>query len=73
MTERAKCPMCGEGEVTRAEGGLDQSGTTYLPTTVWTCDVCLCARYEPAAPAARWRPLEFAASGAPAAPERAAA
>lgn len=72
MTERAKCPMCGEGEVTRAEGCLDQSGTTYLPTTVWTCDVCGCARYEPA-PAARWRPLEFAASGAPAAPERAAA
>jgi hypothetical protein len=57
MTERARCPICGQSEVRSAEGALDQSGTTYLPTTVWTCDACGCVRYEPA-PSARWRPLE---------------
>jgi len=73
MTERAKCPMCAHGEVTRTEGCLDQSGTTYLPTTVWTCQDCGCVRYDPA-PSARWRPVHPA--GACAAPddlERAAA
>jgi hypothetical protein len=40
--------MCRDGFLTPAEGKLDQSGRTYLPTTVWSCEVCGCARYEPA-------------------------
>ncbi len=72
MTDGAKCPMCGDTDVKRAEGCLDQSGATYLPTTVWECRVCGCVRYDPA-PSARWRPLEAAADPAPAAAERAAA
>ncbi len=56
MTDRDKCPMCADGEVTRSEGKLDQSGTTYLPTVVWTCTLCGYVRYEPA-PSARWRSL----------------
>ena len=54
MTRRAKCPMCRDGFLTATEGKLDQSGGTYLPTTVWSCDVCGCARYE-GAQASPWR------------------
>lgn len=56
MADRAKCPRCSGGTLTRSEGKLDQCGDTYLPTSVWTCDVCGCARYEPAV-AAQWRPF----------------
>lgn len=59
MKERAKCPMCAQGEVTRAEGCLDQSGATYLPTSVWSCDVCGYVRYDPA-PSARWQAMKCA-------------
>jgi hypothetical protein len=54
MTRRAKCPICRDGVLTATAGKLDQSGNTYLPTTVWSCDVCGCARYEPAK-ATTWR------------------
>jgi predicted RNA-binding Zn-ribbon protein involved in translation (DUF1610 family) len=57
MTERAKCPMCAEGEVVRGEGRLEQSGDTYLATTVWVCDSCGFVRWEPAL-GARWRSSE---------------
>ena len=56
MPEIRKCPMCSRGEVTKAEGRLDQSGATYLPTAVWTCHTCGYVRYDPAT-ATRWRPL----------------
>ena len=59
MMERVKCPMCAQGEVTKAEGCLDQSGATYLPTSVWSCDVCGYVRYDPA-PSTRWQPLKYA-------------
>jgi hypothetical protein len=55
MTPSAKCSMCADGILTRSDGRLDQSGETYLPTTVWTCDVCGCTRYESAKVVA-WRP-----------------
>jgi hypothetical protein len=54
MTRTAKCPMCADGVLTTAEGKLDQSGETYLPTTVWTCDRCGCVRYD-RAKVAGWR------------------
>ena len=38
----------------RGEGQLEQSGDTWLPTTVWTCRRCGYARYEPALEA-HWR------------------
>ncbi len=66
MIDRDKCPMCADGEVTRSEGKLEQSGATYLPTAVWTCNVCGYVRYEPAM-AAHWRPTEVRA-GSMAAP-----
>jgi hypothetical protein len=73
MKERAKCPMCPQGEVTRSEGCLDQSGATYLPTSVWSCDVCGYVRHDPA-PSARWLPLKCSeANAAPEELERAAA
>jgi ribosomal protein L37AE/L43A len=56
MIDSDKCPMCADGEVTRSEGRLDQSGATYLPTNVWTCKVCGYVRFDPAM-AARWLPL----------------
>ncbi len=55
MTERDLCPTCQAGNVRSREGRLEQSGYTYLPTTVWSCDVCGYARYEPAL-GTRWRP-----------------
>ncbi len=66
MTDRDKCPMCAAGEVTRSDGKLEQSGATYLPTAVWTCNLCGYVRYDPAM-SAQWRPLHrpaaIAASG----------
>jgi ribosomal protein L37AE/L43A len=57
MNDRARCPMCADGEVTRSEGRLEQSGNTYLPTSMWTCDTCGYVRYEPAV-VVHWRPIE---------------
>ncbi len=57
--DQAKCPMCAEGEVSRTEGKLEQSGATYLPTSVWRCNSCGYVRYDPA-PSAQWRPLAVA-------------
>jgi len=54
MPENVHCPMCDDGVAVRGEGRLEQSGDTWLPTTVWTCDRCGYARYE-AALGARWR------------------
>ena len=54
MVERLHCPMCPDGELSRGEGRLDQSGETYLPTVVWGCTTCGYARYE-AAVGATWR------------------
>jgi hypothetical protein len=53
--------MCADGVLTATEGRLDQSGATYLPTTIWSCNTCGCARYESATRVA-WRSLE---TGAP--------
>ncbi len=61
MSEHDRCPMCQAGEMTRSEGRLDQSGDTYLPTTLWSCAICGFARYEPAL-SAHWRSLAIAAS-----------
>lgn len=63
MTDHDRCPMCLAGEVVRSEGRLDQSGHTYLPTTMFSCAICGFARYEPAL-ATQWRPVD-----APAEPE----
>lgn len=54
MPENVHCPMCDDGVAVRGEGQLEQSGDTWLPTTVWTCRRCGYARYEPAL-GARWR------------------
>ena len=54
MAENVRCPMCDDGVAVRGEGRLEQSGETWLPTTVWTCDRCGYARYE-AALGAHWR------------------
>ena len=59
MPETAKCPMCAEGMLTRSEGRLDQSGNTYLPTVVWTCDTCGCVKFEPAT-VVHWRAIPVA-------------
>ncbi len=70
MPDRAHCPMCADGEVVRSEGKLDQSGNTYLPTSVWTCANCGYVRWDPAV-VVHWRPLEETRAAAPAAmPER---
>ncbi len=57
MTEGTRCPICQAGTVHRAEGRLEQSGDTYLPTTVWACEVCGYAQYESAL-GTRWRSVE---------------
>lgn len=31
------CPGCGQHDVVRGEGRLDQSGEQYLPCVTWTC------------------------------------
>jgi rubredoxin len=68
MPETKQCPMCEDGVAVRSEGRLDQSGNTWLPTTVWSCERCGYTRYE-AALGTRWRtdPVE------PPAPARRAA
>ena len=54
MVEIQHCPMCPDGELSRGEGRLDQSGETYLPTVIWDCTTCGYAHYEPAV-GASWR------------------
>ena len=54
MAEAERCPCCAAGDLERADGELDQSGATYLPTVVHSCPICGYARYEPALHAA-WR------------------
>ncbi len=54
MRENVHCPMCDDGVAVPGEGRLEQSGDTYLPTTVWACRRCGYVRYE-AALGARWR------------------
>jgi hypothetical protein len=46
--------MCDAGEVVAQEGRLDQSGDTYLPTTVRRCGLCGYAEWKPAL-GVRWR------------------
>jgi len=59
MSEGDRCPVCGNPEMNRSDGRLDQCGLTYLPTTVWSCPVCEFASYAPAL-AAHWKPTEAA-------------
>ncbi len=54
MPDYVSCPMCEDGVAVRAEGRLEQSGDTWLPTTVWTCDRCGWAHYD-AARDTHWR------------------
>ena len=54
MSDNVRCPMCADGGVVRGQGRLEQSGDTYLPTTVWSCGCCGYVRYE-AAPSAQWQ------------------
>ena len=68
MTESHRCPMCAEGELRHRDGRLEQSGNTYLPTTIWSCPACGYARWDPARGVA-WR----ATDAAPLAPLRAVA
>jgi hypothetical protein len=63
MSEPRRCPMCDGGEMVRREGRLEQSGDTYLPTTVWSCALCEYAAWAPAL-GVRWRSA-FAATVAP--------
>ncbi len=51
MAER--CAVCGNGVIEPHAGRLEQSGETYLPTTVWSCAVCGFARFDPA-PGVSW-------------------
>lgn len=58
------CPMCHDGVLLRTEGRLDQSGDSYLPTSVWACPQCGYTRYEPALNV-RWRSALQAGSASP--------
>jgi hypothetical protein len=49
--------MCEAGEIDVCAGRLDQSGETYLPTTVWSCGTCGYTRFQPAL-GVRWRTSE---------------
>jgi hypothetical protein len=60
MGERQKCTMCEAGEIEVHSGRLDQSGETYLPTTVWCCGTCGFTRFAPAL-GVRWRAAEGSA------------
>ena len=64
------CPICRADVLVRAEGRLEQSGDTYLPTATWTCPCCEYRRFEPAL-RARWRAA--AESGSESEPARRAA
>jgi hypothetical protein len=64
--------MCDAGDLTQGTGQLEQSGETFLPTTVWSCEICGYARFAPAL-GVHWRP-DAAAEQPPAAlPARRAA
>ncbi len=63
MPDAKPCPMCDGGDLVSSEGRLDQSGHTYLPTTLWTCR-CGYARYEPAS-GRHWKSLEEEPAAAP--------
>jgi len=54
MSEPRACPICRSGQLTRREGRLDQSGETYLPTSVLGCTVCGYVKWQPAL-GVRWR------------------
>lgn len=58
-----RCPMCHDGVLARAEGRLDQSGDSFLPTEVWHCARCEYTRYAPAVKV-RWQPSHPAAEPA---------
>lgn len=64
MSDIVCCPICIDGEVVRRDGQLDQSGQTFLPTSVTTCTTCGWARYEPARHAT-WQPTHAATAAAP--------
>lgn len=57
MSDSVRCQMCSDGVLVRGPGRLEQSGATYLPTTVWSCALCGFARYE-AALGTAWRAAE---------------
>ncbi len=48
MSDPRACPICAAGEMVRSAGKLEQSGDTYLPTTVSACTLCGYAKFEPA-------------------------
>ena len=56
MSANVNCPHCAHGLLSSSAGKLEQCGTTYLPTTLWTCDTCGFQRYDPAV-GTRWRAL----------------
>ena len=65
MSEPRTCPMCDGGEMVRREGRLEQSGETYLPTIVWSCEICGYTKFAPAV-GVRWRSeVDEAPSAAP--------
>jgi rubrerythrin len=64
MAETERCPICQQADVHLVEGRLDQSGHTFLPTAVWTCDLCGYARYEPAL-GVRWQSAQAVAKPSP--------
>jgi hypothetical protein len=54
MSEPRTCPMCEGGEMVRREGRLEQSGETYLPTVVSSCEICGYTKFAPAV-GVRWK------------------
>jgi hypothetical protein len=54
MSKPTTCPMCEGGEMVRREGRLEQSGETYLPTIVSSCEICGYTKFAPAV-GVRWR------------------
>lgn len=56
MIDHNLCPLCGDGELTKSEGQLEQCGATFLPTLVWRCTHCGYTRYDPALKI-HWRSL----------------
>jgi hypothetical protein len=61
MAHVEHCPICRFGEIHEEGGRLEQSGHTYLPTTVRKCGTCGYARYAPAL-GTRWQAGERAAA-----------
>jgi len=72
MAQRERCPMCDAGDLTQTSGQLEQSGETFLPTTVWSCEICSYARFAPAL-GVHWRAESTIAALAVAVPSRRAA